>query len=185
MTEPTDPNAPQGGTPDPYAGQQPPPPPPPQQYGQPAAAYGQQQYGYPPAAAAPPYVDWLHRVGSYLIDALVSGVPAGVLIGLGFAIGHAFGTLLVVLGYIGGLAIWLWNVVFRQGNTGQSIGKEQLNQRLVRESDGQPIGPGMSFIRQIAHILDGICYIGYLWPLWDTKRQTFADKVCSTIVVRT
>ncbi len=24
-------------------------------------------------------------------------------------------------------------------------------------------------------------YIGYLWPLWDAKRQTFADNVCGTV----
>ena len=26
-------------------------------------------------------------------------------------------------------------------------------------------------------------YLGYLWPLWDDKRQTFADKILSTVVV--
>jgi hypothetical protein len=26
-------------------------------------------------------------------------------------------------------------------------------------------------------------YLGYLWPLWDAKRQTFADKICSTVVL--
>ena len=42
----------------------------------------------------------------------------------------------------------------------------------------------MSFVRQIAHIVDSIpCDIGYLWPLWDGKRQTFADKLLKPIVV--
>jgi uncharacterized RDD family membrane protein YckC len=41
----------------------------------------------------------------------------------------------------------------------------------------------MAFVRDLAHFLDGIFYIGYLWPLWDPKRQTFADKVCSTVVL--
>ncbi|MDQ1539752.1 MAG: hypothetical protein QOH29_478, partial [Actinomycetota bacterium] len=26
-------------------------------------------------------------------------------------------------------------------------------------------------------------YLGYLWPLWDSKRQTFADKILKTVVV--
>ena len=56
--------------------------------------------------------------------------------------------------------------------------------KLVKAETGQPIGAGMAFVRQIAHILDGIpCYIGYLWPLWDDKRQTFADKVIGTYVI--
>ena len=28
------------------------------------------------------------------------------------------------------------------------------------------------------------CYLGYLWPLWDAKRQTFADKIMSTYVIK-
>ncbi|WUN50496.1 RDD family protein [Streptomyces sp. NBC_00306] len=28
------------------------------------------------------------------------------------------------------------------------------------------------------------CYLGWLWPLWDAKKQTFADKVCNTVVVK-
>jgi uncharacterized RDD family membrane protein YckC len=74
--------------------------------------------------------------------------------------------------------------VFRQGTTGQTIGKQVVGIKLIREQDGQPVGPGMAFVRGIAHILDSIpCEIGFLWPLWDAKKQTFADKVCSTVVV--
>ena len=37
---------------------------------------------------------------------------------------------------------------------------------------------------QRQHVLDSLpCYLGYLWPLWDAKRQTFADKIMSTVVV--
>ena len=56
---------------------------------------------------------------------------------------------------------------------------------LVRESDGQFIGGGLSFARQIVHIVDGFpCMLGYLWPLWDAKKQTFADKIMGTVVVK-
>jgi uncharacterized RDD family membrane protein YckC len=38
--------------------------------------------------------------------------------------------------------------------------------------------------RSFVHIIDGIpCYLGYLWPLWDAKKQTFADKIMGTVVV--
>ena len=71
----------------------------------------------------------------------------------------------------------------KQGRTGYSIGKGVLGIKLIAESDGQPIGAGMAFVRYLCHIVDGICYIGYLWPLWDRKRQTFADKIMKTIVI--
>ncbi len=42
----------------------------------------------------------------------------------------------------------------------------------------------MAFGRDICHILDSLaCYIGWLFPLWDAKRQTFADKIISTVVI--
>ena len=28
-----------------------------------------------------------------------------------------------------------------------------------------------------------ICYIGWLFPLWDSKRQTLADKIMKTVVI--
>jgi len=28
-----------------------------------------------------------------------------------------------------------------------------------------------------------LCYLGWFWPIWDRKRQTFADKIMRTVVV--
>ena len=50
----------------------------------------------------------------------------------------------------------------------------------------QPVGFGWGVLRRLCHhTIDGaICYLGFLWPLWDDKRQTFGDKICNTYVVR-
>ncbi|HYN17024.1 MAG TPA: RDD family protein, partial [Actinomycetes bacterium] len=62
--------------------------------------------------------------------------------------------------------------------------KQVLNIRLLRMQDGQPMGGGMAFVRDLAHIVDALpCYIGFLFPLWDARRQTFADKIMSTVVI--
>ncbi len=43
---------------------------------------------------------------------------------------------------------------------------------------------GAAIGRAFVHIVDSIpCDIGYLWPLWDSKNQTFADKIMGTVVV--
>jgi hypothetical protein len=56
--------------------------------------------------------------------------------------------------------------------------------KVVSEKTWQPIGFWMSLIRQIAHYVDQVlCYVGYVWPLWDEKRQTFADKMVGTVCV--
>lgn len=122
------------------------------------------------------YANWLQRVGAYLIDL----VPVLVLILIGRAAG---GAIFVVL-YLASLAVSIYNRWILAGRTGQSWGKQVLGIRLVKEDTGEPIGGLMAFVRDIAHIVDSIiCYIGFLFPLWDSKRQTLADKIMSTVVV--
>jgi uncharacterized RDD family membrane protein YckC len=91
---------------------------------------------------------------------------------------------MLIFGLVIAVAFGIWNVVFRQGATGYTLGKEAVGIRLVGISTGQPIGAGMSFVRQLAHVLDNLaCYLGWLWPLWDPRNQTLADKVMGTVVV--
>ena len=150
------------------------------------------------------------RVGGYLLDSLFTmlvAIPAyGLLFG-GIAVGTAdmetytdsagvshttgewdgAGTPLVILGavlFLVPLAFFVWNTCVRQGRTGYSLGKGIVGIRLLGENSGQPIGGGMSFVRYLLHFLDSFaCYLGWLWPLWDSKRQTFADKILRTVVV--
>ena len=73
----------------------------------------------------------------------------------------------------------------QNSRTGQSIGKSVMGTYVVRESDGQYIGGGMAIGRSLLHIVDVIpCLVGLLWPLWDAKKQTFADKIVGTVVVK-
>ena len=46
------------------------------------------------------------------------------------------------------------------------------------------MGAGWSFLRQMAHYVDNlVCYLGWLWPLWDRRNQTLADKIMGTVVI--
>lgn len=143
-------------------------------------------YGLPPRPPNP-YASWFKRVGSYLIDALLVAVayfPAiiGTIISSGG--GDALGTFLIVVGAVLSLAVFVWNTCLRAGRTGYSIGKGVLGIKLVGERSREPIGPGMAFLRYLCHIVDALpLYLGYLWPLWDEKRQTFADKIVHTVVL--
>jgi uncharacterized RDD family membrane protein YckC len=115
-------------------------------------------------------------VGAYVIDL----VPVLILIIIGRAAG---GAVFFVL-YLAAIAVTIYNRWILAGRTGQSWGKQVLGIRLVKEATGEPIGGLMAFVRDIAHIVDSIiCYIGFLFPLWDSKRQTLADKIMSTVVV--
>jgi uncharacterized RDD family membrane protein YckC len=179
--------------------QQPPqqPPQPPQQPGQPGYGYGTPPpppaqpgqgaggYGTPPVppGGVNPYSPWEKRAVGFLVDWVVQAVPYLVLLVLGSIIGGAFGGLLGIIGGLLSIGVWVWNIGVLQGSTGQSIGKGVAGVRVVREDDGQVLGTGMSLVRSLAHIVDSLaCYVGWFWPLWDAKRQTFADKIMKTLV---
>ena len=135
--------------------------------------------------------NWPQRVGAYLIDNLIESIPAFlavILFGGGNQPGQNPGAgagAVAFLLYLVSLGVWVYNRAILQGRTGQSWGKQVLNLRLVRMADGQPMGGGMAAVRDLVHILDGLlCYIGFLWPLWDARRQTlFADKIMNTVVL--
>ncbi|BBZ48278.1 hypothetical protein MPRM_55590 [Mycobacterium parmense] len=81
-----------------------------------------------------------------------------------------------------GLFYLIWNYGYRQGTTGSSLGKSVMKFKVVSEITGQPIGFGKSVVRFLAHFIDAaICFVGFLFPLWDAKRQTLADKIMSTV----
>lgn len=175
----------------------------------PPAAFGEQPaVPYPAALPKSAYTPWLTRVAAYLIDLVPVAVLAAIGQGIQFAtaaktcvtdetargytlscppshpstVGVAaslvFGLLAVVFA--------LWNYGYRQGITGSSVGKSIMRFKVVDESTDRPIGFGRSVLRQFAHLVDGLlCNIGYLFPLWDAKRQTIADKIMSTVCLPT
>ena len=86
------------------------------------------------------------------------------------------------------LAVGIWNRIFREARTGQSLGRQITGTRLVDLTTREPIGLGKVLLRGLCHILDNlpcICLpLGFVWPLWDQRRQTFADKIVGSIVIR-
>ena len=71
--------------------------------------------------------------------------------------------------------------------TGQTIGKRALDIRVIREDTGQLLTGGQALGREaFAYFVSAqVFYVGYLWMLWDDKKQTWHDKVVSSVVVRT
>lgn len=141
----------------------------------------------PPARYGfPLFATYGQRVGGFLIDI---GIPGGLLAVVLIAALATRDVVVIGLVYPGaalvGLAFLIWNSGYRQGRSGQSLGKSVLGTRLISVRSGEPVGFGRAFGRQVAHLIDAIPLgVGYLWPLWDEQRQTFADKMCSTLVVQ-
>jgi len=122
------------------------------------------------------YSDWISRVGAYLID-------VGPIIVVSIIISFAHSFPLTTVFWLASIGYSLWNR-WIMGGQGQSLGKKVVGMRLVSEETGQPIGTLNAFLRDICHFVDSIiCYVGFLFPLWDAKRQTLADKIMRTVVV--
>ena len=130
---------------------------------------------YTAVPTASPYANWGQRVLAYLVDIAPIIIVDIIFYRIGFVVGFLIS--LAALGWV------IYNRWYQGGTTGQSLGKKVLHLRLVSEETGQPIGMLMAFVRDVCHFIDGIiCYVGFLFPLWDAKRQTIADKIVRTVV---
>ncbi len=192
----------QGAPPPPPAVGAPPPPP-----GGVSTAPGYPPYGY----AAPPVggerAGFGVRLGGYLLDGLLYGllmlafiVPGGFLIGASFDDCVTINGELVcpdgspdagmIVGGIALMGVGFLVVAFLYlralGKTGQTWGRKIVGIKVIGETTGEPIGFGRALGRQaFASFISGqIFYLGYLWMLWDDKKQTWHDKVVGSIVVK-
>ena len=198
--------------PPPPPGGYPPPPPPGGGYQTPpqaAMGYAPSSAAAGPALPAEAYTPWLTRVLAWLIDfipvAILEGIGSGLLLGTRetacitdtseYDLGEfcdtgesTIGQVSIGLAVIAAFAYWVWNFGYRQGTTGSSIGKSIMKFKIVSEKTGQPIGFGMSIVRELIYLVAafacGILWlVAVLFPLWDPKRQTLADKIVSTIAL--
>lgn len=160
----------------------------------PAAPYGAPG-GYPPPPA-PGYpggyspapvagggarlAEWPIRALGGLIDYIVPGIVAGVVGSVLTNVSGSLGNLVSSVLMLG----WVIYLCYLSGTYGVTPGRAIAKTKLIGEETGNVIGFGPAIIRQLAHIVDSIiCYIGWLFPLWDAKKQTLADKICKTVVI--
>jgi Mce-associated membrane protein len=64
---------------------------------------------------------------------------------------------------------------------GWSLGRALCGIAVVHR-DGEAIGAWGLLLRDLAHLLDTVSVVGWLWPLWDSRRRTFADILARTEV---
>jgi uncharacterized RDD family membrane protein YckC len=168
-----------------YGGYQPQPPPP--------------GYGAPVGAA---YASIGKRILAHIIDGFIVGLGAipGVIlmfVGVGLAASTsspsgrlsddaaagAVGIFLLAYAviFLGVIALWLYNC-YLLGKDGATIGKRLMKVKVL-DAQGQPLGFGKAFLREIVkQALGGFCFILLLWPLWDEQKQGLQDKMFGTHV---
>jgi uncharacterized RDD family membrane protein YckC len=158
-----------------------PPPPPPDDGGRSAWSREVDPYGgasggaplsEPPAETHAGF--WI-RFASAFIDGLILSAVGAVL-------GAGDGRLsLLSLVLAGGYFTYLHGSA-----AGQTVGNKLCNIRVADEANGAPLDYGRAALRWLMSYVSGIVLLlGYLWMLWDPKKQTWHDKVARSVVVRT
>ncbi len=91
----------------------------------------------------------------------------------------------IILGIVGLLFV-AFIYLRALGKTGQTWGARIVGVKVIGEASGEPIGFGRALGRQLfaGFISANIFYLGYLWMLWDDKKQTWQDKVVGSIVIK-
>ncbi|MCV7016955.1 RDD family protein [Mycolicibacterium aichiense] len=134
-----------------------------------------------------------------------AGVPAGWSARAGaFAVDVFFGIGVVItcllVAWTAPLRGWLWwvavalagvvflavavNRLLLPAITGWTLGRS-LAGIVVVGRDGTPVGPWRLLVRDLAHLLDtAAVFLGWLWPLFDSRGRTFADLLTRTEVRR-
>jgi len=152
----------------------------------------------------PQFAGWGTRVGGHIINGLVFALfylPAFIaffvvpkkievctindevsLCNVPTGAGWAIIATLAVVGLVAASVMYSRMVA----STGQAWGHKAVGVRIVDATTGGNVSAGKAFFRfLIGNWANGfVCYLGYLWPLWDAKKQTFGDKMFSTYSIK-
>lgn len=170
----------------------PPPPPPPMQYGRPTPVAATIDLPHIPRTPwGADYADIWPRVGGYLLDGLIVAIPyfiLAVIIGSATANSTTINSGADVASLVLDLLIFVGSAgyfTYFWSTTGATIGQKAVGIKVVDATTGGPLTPGRGLIRWLGYMVSIACfYLGFFWAIWDDKRQTWADKMANTVVVR-
>lgn len=124
---------------------------------------------------------WHIRLEAVAVDVLpaTAAVTTLALVSLTVPLRGVWWWLCIAVIGIGILAM-LVNRLLLPSILGWSLGRALCGIVVVRR-DGTPAGVSRLLFRDLAHLLDtASLLVGWLWPLWDPRRRTFADILLRT-----
>jgi uncharacterized RDD family membrane protein YckC len=162
----------------------------------------------PPVPAAGRYqlAGWWSRVGATLIDGLIIGVGALVILAIfgsvfsvGFFHSEETGVAALIVGLLFSfvaisIVALLYAPLMMDRTNGKTLGRMAMGIRVVR-ANGQPMTFGWAMLREVAvkallfgfasSLTFGLASLAdVLWPLWDDENRALHDFVVDTRTVR-
>lgn len=156
--------------------------------------------GLPGIAAPTRYAGFWWRVGAYLIDALIVGIPFSVAnsllvsppanmntttdqagnVNTSFT-GNWTAFLIVLAAFM--VCNWLYVALLLSSPRQGTVGKMALG-LIVTDEHGERLSFGRASGRHFANLLNSLTLgIGYLMVIWTSRKQALHDKVAGTLVV--
>lgn len=117
------------------------------------------------------YAGFGDRLLAAIIDGILLSAVGSVFLRIDKTYFHA------VIAAIYAILLWVnWN--------GQTVGKKIMKIRIVKE-DGGKVEYTTAIVRYICYFISAIpLFLGYLWVIWDGKKQAWHDKIASTVVIK-
>ena len=132
---------------------------------------------------------WPVRAGAFAVD-LLPGLAVITTMALQALTAPGDGWLRWAYAAVGAttLAAMVLNRLVLPNATGWTLGRALFGIAVRRsEPKGSTVDAGLArlTLRELAHLVDTLTLgVGWLWPLWDRRRRTFADLVAHTEVRR-
>jgi uncharacterized RDD family membrane protein YckC len=128
------------------------------------------------------YASFFDRFVAALIDAVLVGFGTGIF----SAVFGAMGDFVRALGGVISAALSIAYYVYFISQKGQTLGKKVMGIRVQSESTGQNLDVVSTILREVVgKFLSGaVLLLGYFWMLWDSKKQTWHDKIAKSVVVK-
>ena len=133
--------------------------------------------------AAGPAASWAARAGAFTIDVIfgMGVVATALLVWLSAPPQGWLWWLTLVTGGAALMAV-LVNRLLLPAATGWSFGRSVFGIAVVSQA-GDAVSPWRLLLRDVAHVLDTApLFLGWLWPLVDSRGRTFADFLVRTEV---
>jgi Mce-associated membrane protein len=123
---------------------------------------------------------WHIRLGAFAVDVLPALAVATTAALVAFTVRHHPVWWWVCVAVFGlAILLTLVNRLLLPSVLGFSLGRALFGIAVVRR-DGGSVGPWSLLGRDVAHLLDTLSVVGWLWPLWDSRGRTFADLLTRT-----
>lgn len=129
------------------------------------------------------YGSFLERFIAVIIDGLILVVIGVVLNTVSVvAVNESGRSIIQLLSTVVGWAYYMYMDVSR----GATLGKKAMGLRVQNVNTGENLTYMEAFLREvIGKILSSVVLLlGYFWMLWDDKKQTWHDKIGSSVVIK-